>query len=176
MQKRAYSADWQKLNKQEEQKTYPQKEIHIIAHSLGAFIVSLLSPYGIKKIVFTSIINSNTTYVSQKLEERILSNGGKVNKNGISVYPRTQGATQLIGKDFWRTLENFNPVEYITDLGTKTQLVIFKPKQDEVLEYIYFDEYKKIKGVKYYEVDGDHNFKNPNERKELFKKVRKFLL
>ena len=157
-------------------KTYPRKDIYIIAHSLGTFIVSLLSPYGIKKIVFTSIINSNTTYVSQKLEERILSKGGKVNKNGISVYPRTQGATQLIGKDFWRTLENISPVEYITDLGKKTQLAIFKPKQDEVLEYKYFDEYKKIKGIKYYEVNGDHNFKNPNERRALFRKVRDFLL
>lgn len=157
-------------------KTYPNKDINIIAHSLGTFIVGLLSPYGIRKIVFTSIINSNTKFVSKKLRERILSKGGKVNKNGISIYPRTKGAVQLIGKDFWRTLENFNPIEYITDLGTKTQLVIFKPKQDEVLEYKYFDEYKKIKGVKYYEVDGDHNFRDPNKRKELFRRARQFLL
>ena len=157
-------------------KTYPNKGINIIAHSLGTFVVSLLSPYGIRRIVFTSIINSNIKFVSKKLRERIISKGGKVNKNGISIYPRTRGSIQLIGKDFWRTLENFNPVEYVADLATKTKIVIFKPKQDEVLEYKYFGEYKKIKGVRYYEIDGDHNFRKPKERKELLRRVRKFLL
>lgn len=157
-------------------KNYPKKEINIAAHSLGTFVVSLLSPNGIRKIVFTSIINSNTKFVSKNLENRILSKGGKVDKNGISAYPRSRGAVQLIGKDFWKTLENFNPVEYIADLAKKTELVIYKPKHDEIIPNKYFDAYKKIDKVKFYKVDGDHNFKDPKERKELFKKVRKFLL
>lgn len=157
-------------------KQYPTKLINIIAHSLGTFVVSLLSPSGIRKVVLSSIVNSNTKYVSYWLEKRILAKGGRVDKNGISVYPRTQGAVQLIGKDFWRTLENFNPVEYIGDLGRKTDLAIFKPMQDEILEYKYFDAYKHIKNVSYYEVRGDHNFKDPKERRELFKKIKAFLL
>jgi len=157
-------------------KVYPQKEINIIAHSLGTFVVALLSPSGIRKTVFTSIVNSNTKYVSKELEKRILSKGGRVDKNGITAYPRTQGAVQIIGKDFWRTLENFKPVEYIEDFGKKTDLIIYKPKQDEVLKYKYFDAYKKLRNAKYLEVDGDHNFKNPKERKDLFKKIKSFLL
>ena len=157
-------------------KAYPQKEINIIAHSLGTFVVSLLSPSGIRKTVFISIVNSNTKYVSKELEKRILSKGGRVDKKGITAYPRTQGAVQIIGKDFWRTLENFKPVEYIEDFGKKTDLIIYKPKQDEVLEYKYFDAYKKLRNAKYLEVDGDHNFKDPKERKDLFKKIKRFLL
>lgn len=154
---------------------FPNKEINLIAHSLGTFVVALLSPYGIRKIVFTSILNSNTQFIAKNLEKRILSKGGKVDKEGISVYPRTRGGVQLIGRDFWRTLENFNPIEYLTELAKKTELVIYKPKNDEIIPNRYFSAYKKIKGLKYFEVDGDHNFKNPRDRQELFKKVKAFL-
>jgi len=157
-------------------KKYPGKNINIIAHSLGTFVVSLLSPYGIKKTVFTSIINSNTKFVSKELERRIQTKGGKVDKNGISVYPRTQGGVQYIGKDFWKTLENLNPLEYIEELANKTDLIIFKPKQDEILINKYFDEYKGVKNVKYVEVNGDHNFKDPIQRKNLFKLIKNFLI
>jgi len=125
--------------------------------------------------VFTSIVNANTKFVSSQVEKRILSHGGRVNKNGITICPRSKGAVQLVGKDYWRTLENFDPVEYIKDLGRKTNLVIFKPLQDEVLQYKHFDAYKKIKGIRYYEVNGDHNFKKPKDRRALFKIVWKFL-
>jgi len=156
-------------------KKYPGKNINIIAHSLGTFIVSLLSPYEIRKTIFTSIPNSNVKFISEQLQKRILSKGGKVDKNGITIYPRTKGASQKIGKDFWRTLETFEPVKYVEDLGKKTDLIIFKPKQDEVLEYKYFDEYKKIKGIRYVEVDGDHNFKDKNDRANVFKLIKDFI-
>ena len=156
-------------------KNYPDKNLDIIAHSLGTFVVCLLSPQNIRKTVFTSIANSNTKFVSSELEKRIVLKGGKVDKNGITLYPRTQGGMQRIGKDFWKTLENLNPVERIEELGNKTDLIIYKPKQDEVLAYKYFDEYKRIKNSTYVEVDGDHNFKDPMQRKNLFMRIKKFL-
>jgi len=125
-------------------KNYPAKSINIIAHSLGTLIVSLLSPQGIKKTIFTSIINSNTKFVS-------------------------------MGKDFWKTLENIDLLEYAEELGNKTNLIIFKPKQDDVLENKYFDEYERIKNIKYVKVDGEHNFKDPARRKILFTLIRNFL-
>lgn len=111
----------------------------------------------------------------KQLRQRILKKGGRIDEEGITVYPRTSGATQIIGKDFWRTLRVFNPCEYITDLGSKTDLIIFKPKQDDVLENRYFEEYKNIKNVRYIEVNGDHNFKDKKDRLNLFKHVREFL-
>lgn len=156
-------------------KNYPNKRINIIAHSLGTFVVSLLSPYKIRKTVFTAIVNSNTKFVSKWLEDRILSKGGKVEKEGTTIYPRTHGATQKIGKDFWRTLENINPVEYIQELADKTDLIIFKPRQDEILPDKFFNEYREIKNIKYMEVNGDHNFRNPKDRENLFRLIKDFL-
>ncbi len=93
-----------------------------------------------------------------------------------SFYPRTKGAVQVIGKDFWRTLKAFNPCEYLEELGSKTDLIVFKPKQDDVLKNKYFEEYNAIKNIKYVEIDGDHNFRNKKHRKNLFKQIKKFLL
>ena len=157
-------------------KNYPNKNLNIIAHSLGTFVVLLLSPQNIRKTVLTAIVNSDTKFVSSELEKRILLKGGKVDKNGITIYPRTRGGIQRIGKDFWKTLENLNPLERVEELGNKTDLIIYKPKQDEVLANKYFDEYKRIKNVRYVEMGGDHNFKNPTQRKNLFVHIRKFLV
>ena len=157
-------------------RNYPGKKIDILAHSLGAFIVALLSPSGIHKVVFTSIVNSNVRFIIKNLEERILSKGGSIDKHGLTRYPRTKGGIQLIGKGFWTTLENFKPIEYIEELGEKTDLIIFKPKQDEVIGYKYFKEYKQLKNAKYVEMNGDHNFRNKKDRVALFENIKSFLL
>jgi predicted esterase YcpF (UPF0227 family) len=156
-------------------KKYPSKKINIIAHSLGTFIVTLLSPFEINKTVFTSIPNSDPKFVLLQLQKRIVKNGGKINEDGVTIYKRTSGAIQKIGKDFWRTYRNFNMIEYLQDLARKTDLVIYKPLQDEVLEYKYFDEYKNLANIQYVEVPGDHNFKKTNERNDLFLLIQKFL-
>ena len=85
-------------------------------------------------------------------------------------------AIQKIGKDFWRTLRFFNPCEYIEELGVRTDLIIFKPKDDDVIENKYFDEYKEIENINYVEVDGDHNFTDLVDRKNIFEQIKRFLL
>lgn len=157
-------------------KNYKDKEIDLVAHSLGAFVVSILSPHRIKKTVFTSIPNSDTEFIINELQKRIKSKGGKIDENGLSSYPRTKGGVQLIGKDFWRTLRAFDPCEFIRELGEKTDLVIFKPMQDDVLANRHFDEYKAIKNIKYIEINGNHNFTDKKDREDLFRRIKEFLL
>jgi len=157
-------------------KKYKGKELNVIAHSLGAFVVCILSPFMIKKTVFTSIPNSNSRFIIKELQKRIIAKGGKINENGITAYTRTSGAVQLIGKDFWKTLRSFEPVESIKELSEKTDLAIFKPKQDDVLRDKYFSEYKAIDNIKYIEIDGDHNFTKKENRLNLFEQIKKFLL
>ena len=53
-------------------RNYKDKDIYIVAHSLGTFIVSLLSPYDVKKIVFISIPNSSTAFIIRELKNRII--------------------------------------------------------------------------------------------------------
>ncbi len=154
---------------------YPNKKINIIAHSLGAFVTLLLSPQNINHIILTSIPNSNTEYIIKNLQNRIKVNKGKVNEDGITEYPRSRGAVQLIGKDFWRTLRNLKPVDLLQKLSKSTRVVIFKPLQDDVLGFEFFNEYKKIKRLKYVEVNGNHNFTDLIDRKNVIEKIKTFL-
>ncbi len=154
---------------------FPNLPVNIFAHSMGTFVTLLTLPLGVKKIVFTSIVNSNTQFVSKWLEKRILSKGGLVDKNGISIYPRSKGGIQRIGPDFWRVLENFDPVSYLKELARFIPVAIFKPKNDEILPNKYFEAYQNIPNVYYQEIAGDHNFKNPNHRLHLFEKIKKFI-
>ena len=155
---------------------FKKSEVYIIAHSFGAFAVSLLSPNNIKKVIFTSIPNANIDFVIDELKKRISSKGGLINENDLTVYPRTNGEVQTIGRDFWKTLRAINPCESTQELGSKTELVIFKPKEDDILENKHFEEYRKIKNIKYIEVAGDHNFTDEVERINLFKQIKAFLL
>jgi len=155
---------------------HPNKEIFIVAHSLGTFVVSILSPHKIKKTVFTSIPNSNTDFIIRELKKRIISKGGRINENNLTFYPRASGVVQVIGKDFWRTLKTFSPIEYIEEFGNKTKLRIYKPKNDDVLENRYFNEYKKIKNIEYIELEGNHNFTKKEDRNKLFNSIKEFFL
>lgn len=157
-------------------KKFPEKDLYLLAHSLGTFVVSMLSPFWVKKTVFTGIPNANTDTIINQIQGRILSKGGKVDENSFTHYPRSTGTIQMLGKDFWRTLRGFEPVEYIENLGNKTNLLILKPKNDDILKDEHFEEYKKIENVKYVEVEGDHNFTDKKDRKELFGIVKGFLM
>lgn len=157
-------------------RNYPSKTISIAAHSLGTFIVSLLAPCDIHKVVFTAIPNSNMEFIISELQKRIISKGGTINENGHTLYPRSSGAVQKIGKDFWRTLRAFEPVEYFQELAEKTDLIMFKPKQDDVLVDKYFEGYETMTGCQYVKIDGDHNFTKKSDRINLFKRIKEFLL
>src|SRR3989344_9658072 len=154
---------------------YPQKSINIIAHSLGNFSTVLLSPEHIRKTVFTGAINLNLKLVSNKLKERIVNKGGTIDEEGMSTYPRASGAIQKIGKDFWRTLNNVDMKILLGEFSQKTELIVFKSKQDEVVgSDESFNEYKKITSLKYVEIEGDHNFSKREDRSNLIEEIKVF--
>ena len=154
--------------------TWPNKKLVIQAHSLGTFVVAMLSPDSIEKISCTGLPNANTDLIIRVLQDRIRKNGGEINEEGVTTYKRTSGAVQLIGKDFWRTLQNFNATVAFERLGAKTQLRLYRSLQDDVLSHDSYDAYKTIAALEYKEVNGDHNFTNATDRKELFADLLKF--
>lgn len=153
-----------------------QEKICILAQSMGTFVTALLSPNGIKKTIFIGIPNNNTDYMIKRLVDRFTSRtGGKFDEKGISLMPRSTGIIQKIGPSFWSVLRSFKPAEAVEKYSKKTNLIIFKPKQDEVVGDKFMDNYKKIKTLKYIELDGDHSWKNKLLRKLLIKRILSFL-
>ena len=150
--------------------------IYILAHSLGGFVTSALSPNGIKKIIFTGIPRPSTTSLINSFQKRILSRNGKVDLNNISIYPRSSGQTQKLGPIFWKELQSFNIEKNIQDYALKTNLLILKPKQDEVASNENFDAYKHLENLIYQELNGDHNFTKQADRSILIERVREHFM
>jgi pimeloyl-ACP methyl ester carboxylesterase len=157
-------------------KKYPGK-IHILAQSLGCFVAAQACPEGIEKAVFTGLPNSNVNFLIDKLVYRFESrDNARIDFEGISIIPRTTGKNQLIGPTFWRVFRLFNPVRMVTRFAQKTKLLIVHPKQDEVVGHEYLSQYAKIPGVEATWLNGDHSFKNAEDRQALIQTADEFLM
>lgn len=149
--------------------------IYIIAQSMGTFITSLLCPLGIAKTIFTGIPNSNTEYIIERLVKRFGSKPGAViDQNGISIIPRSTGAVQKWGSQFWKVLREFKPVESVVTFSKNTDLLIIHPLQDEVVGAEYQEEYDAIPNIKIEWINGDHSFKKPEDRHALIVRIKQF--
>ena len=156
---------------------YPGKAINILAHSMGTVITTILNPSDTNKIVFTGITGLDLSSISSRLEKRILSKGGTVDKEGITVYPRTSGKVQKLGSAFWGGLEDINIKDRLIELANKSNIIIFKPLSDQIVgNGQEFDEYKAIEKLKYIEVYGDHSLSDKQDRQSLVEQIKGFLL
>lgn len=159
--------------------SYVKKEcgerIYIYAHSMGCFITALLNPNGIEKVVMSSIPNTNTTYLADFFDRWISQKpGGSVDRQGISIFPRSAGGVQKIGPSFWSVLTSFAPLETVSRFAQKTKLLIIHAKQDPIIGTEYVKEYANISGAEDVWVDGDHNYTKKEDRDIVIEKVKKF--
>lgn len=149
--------------------------IFLFAHSMGCLVTAMLSPNGIQKTVFSSIPNYNTNYLSNFFQNWISSKpGGTVDKNGVSMFPRSAGGVQKIGSSFWKILEDFDPMKAVSEFARKTKLLIIHAKQDPIIGTDFVKEYSDIPGVEDIWMDGDHNYTKKDDREIVIEKVKTF--
>ena len=148
---------------------------YIVAHSMGAFVVSMLSPENIGRTAFITVPGSDTLKSIEALQNRIRSRpGGIVDENKTSIYPRSNGDVQKIGPDFWRSLKEFNPLAAMETELAKTDLIVFGALQDDVVDPKSVIEYKHIEGLRYVDLQGNHNFTKAKDRDVLISKINEF--
>ena len=149
---------------------------YILAFSMGCFLVLALNPSGIEKTMLISPPNPNPQRIIESTKVRISSRpDGKVIEDGISIYPRSDGSIQKLGPSFWTALKTFKPVEMLTEYSKKTNLIIFRPMQDEVVSGQNMPEYQNVKTLEYVELSGNHGFTNPEDRGKLITAIREFV-
>lgn len=149
--------------------------LYLIAQSMGTFVTSLLNPQGIQKTIFTGIPNSDTKYITDRLIARFTSKpGAHIDLMGISLIPRSSGAIQKFGPQFWKTLAEFSPVPAVTAFAKNTDLLILHPLQDDVVGPEFQKEYDTIQDVKIEWINGDHSFKNSQDRHYLIERIKTF--
>ena len=151
-------------------------EIYLIAHSMGTLVTALLCPKGIKKAVFTGIPEEDPLKTLDTIKNRIQAKEkGVFDERGISFYSRSSGEVQKIGCSFWEVLRSIEPVKMFESFSKKTELILFKPQQDEVVGNEFFENCRKSEVLNWVELPGDHNFSTKGDRKELIKRIKEFL-
>jgi len=152
-----------------------QEETHIFAQSMGCFVTALALPSGIGKILMTGIPTSDPKLIVARFSERYGKKpGGKIDYEGISLLPRTSGAIQQIGPNFWRDILSMSPVEQIVKLSKITELKIIHWNQDEVLGTDHLRKYDSIKSLEAVWLDGDHSVSKPADRQNFIKVMLDF--
>ncbi len=155
------------------QKNFSSKKINIIAHSMWNYITSLANPKNIKNTIFTWIPKLDTKKMVEKLIWRIKAWWNKINKNWITYYKRTSWKINELWPSLWEELEKFDFVSNIKNYSKNTNLIIFKPLQDEVVWKI---EKEKIKELNYLEINWDHNFSKKEDKKILIQNIKNILI
>ena len=151
------------------------QRVSVIAHGLGTLVVSNLLSREIERVAFTSPPENKAALLIKNLQERIQKNGGEVNENGVSIYPRTSGEVQRIGPKFWQDLRDFDPVRQTKKLSLHSSLAIFEAQDDEITsEQDWKDLYRGL-GIICSSLPGDHNFTDGKDRKKLIADIKTFL-
>lgn len=149
--------------------------IFIYAHSMGCFVTALLSPDGIEKTIFTSIPNWNTQHLSDFFVKWISSkDGGSVDKNGISLFPRSAGGVQKIGPSFWSVMESLDPLALVSSYARKTKLLLIHAQEDPIIGMQFVKEYATMQDGEDMWIHGDHNYTKKEDREVLIEKVKTF--
>jgi pimeloyl-ACP methyl ester carboxylesterase len=147
--------------------------IYILAHSMGTQVTAYLSPEDIAKTVFSAPTEFNAEEQVAGFQRRITQRGGTVNENGISIYPRTNGEIQTLGSRFWSTLRSFNTPQAVREYAKKTELMVIKPLEDDIIAYSPFP--RDIQPVTYVELHGNHNFTKSEDRQNFIRTIETFL-
>ncbi len=156
-------------------KSQYSEPINIFAQSMGCFVTSLTNPAGITKTLMTGIPNSNPQVIIDRVSERFGARPGAIlSYEGISLLPRSTGAVQKIGSNFWKDIRNLKPVSAVEKFSNNTNLLIIHWENDEILGTDYLDEYDKLPHVNAMWLPGDHSVTKKEDRDNLIKVMLDF--
>lgn len=144
-------------------------EIVLLCHSQGSVIAGLVDLSRVAKVILLAPpVNMSMQRVIGKMLDRP---GSKINLDGLSELPRTDGTTTYLPKAYLESLDNYTPMELYQTIATTVPTVIVRATRDEVVGLTNVDE---VKGVTHYDIAADHNFLSKS-RQQLIQIIKKEL-
>jgi hypothetical protein len=110
---------------------HPDATIDLICHSQGCVVAALLRPQGIHR----TILAGPPAELSVEDMVRIFANrpGSEVNLHGVSLLKRADFSTTKVPPEYWKSIENIQPIALYNDLAKITKLVIINATEDEII-------------------------------------------
>lgn len=153
------------------------KEIILIAHSQGCYVVGKLlkeSDYDLNKVILLSPLIRED--IGRKLVEKFSKREGSiVNISGLSRFVRTDGTITLIPSEFWIQAKKINSIELFKYLDSNYDTYFVWTKGDITTKSNEYVQLKKQTFMKYFEIEGDHDYRNNGNIDELIKFLKTVL-
>ncbi len=139
----------------------PNATIDLICHSQGCIVASLIKPEGIRKFIFTG--PPATLNVDRMLDLFANRPGSKVNLDGISCLKRADFSTTNVLPEYWKSLENINPIDLYNVVVRIAPTTLINATKDEIIDSLDFSGISPE--IKIVEIETGHNFENGGREK-----------
>jgi hypothetical protein len=148
----------------------PDATIDLICHSQGCVVAGMLQPSGLHKIVLLA----PPATLSKSRMMAVFGNrpGAHEDKNGTWRFPRRDGSTTLLPKEYWPSIASVDPIDLYNRLADTTTVTVIHANQDEILGEVDFS--KLSARASSLHLDANHDFTGP-ARKQLIQMINKEL-
>jgi hypothetical protein len=136
----------------------PAATIDIIAHSQGCIVAGLAGLPARRTVLLAP--PTHTKKSDDKIKTYIMIQPGTTVKNGVTIMPRRDGSTTIIGQDYWRDYDKIADVPLLYNALSK--VVVISALEDEVIGEQKHDNIAS--SVKIIKIHADHNFSGDSRR------------
>ncbi len=143
----------------------------IIAHSQGCISAALADLPGLSQVILLAPPTSLGT-TEQRIAKMMRRDGTVANDDGSVAYPRRDGSTTLVTKEYMEGNESIDPIAAYNDLATRTKVAVVRATEDEVLS-INSLEGLDVDSVRMIELSDVHDFLN--NRQGLVSEIKDLL-
>lgn len=141
----------------------------IIAHSQGCVITSIVAPASVEQIIFVA---PPYRFANNKTDKMLQKEGVTEDSSGNILLPRSDGSTTVVPQAYFDSRKDIDPISLFNNLSTKTNLVIIRAVNDEVLESVDTSGLSSL--IEIIDMPTGHNFEG-NSRSDLLELVDKIL-
>lgn len=139
----------------------PDATIDLVCHSQGCIVASLVKPEDIRKFIFTG--PPTVLSVDRMLDLFTNRPGSEVNLTGISHLKRADSSTTNVLPEYWKSLENINPIDLYNNIAKIAPTTLINATKDEIIGSLDFTSISPK--TKIVEIETGHNFEGQGREK-----------
>ena len=130
-------------------------EIILLCHSQGSVIAGLVDLTKVSKVI---LLAPPVLMSMQQVINRMRSRpGARMNPNGMSILPRSDGSKSYLPKEYLESLEGKNLMEIYQKIADTKPTVIIRATNDEIIGLTNVNE---IQNARHIDIVTGHNFKD----------------
>ena len=131
----------------------PDGEIILLCHSQGSTVAGLVDLGRVSKVILLAPpVDISRASLINRMRHR---KGARLNPNGMSIIPRTNGTTMRIPVEYMNSIEAHDRLTLYRAMAAKIPTIVVRATDDEILGLTPLEQ---VEGATIIDVSADHNF------------------